>query len=262
MLAFAVPNGQNLASLQDLSTNDPETTGVGHPVHCQDPLAPAGPGCLRAVHSLAQHRAALGQPAASWDSWMFGATGDAVGAQIPATVESPGTSCQQLNNGATHRVANGPLMNLMFADPNQKVCGPHGDHEVAAELVQCRKCVPEPHRHMECFVTGTKTPREAWEVVGHALNVNGDEGNCQILCNFLQLACTLNAASDTSSPLAGAELTTPVPEVALVKHPTALVNVKLPGLNRAPTPQAGKEIIAAIGTLVTEQWAARQDGLN
>jgi hypothetical protein len=193
---------------------------------------------------------------------MFGSTGDAVGAQIPATMESPGASFQQLNNGATYRVANGLLMNLLFADPNRQVCGPYGDQDVAAELVQCRNCVPVPHRHMEHSITGTHKKREAWEAVKHALNVNGDEGNCQILCNFLRLACALNAAVDMSSPLAGAELTTPVPDMALIKHRDALVNVKLPGLNWVSTPQAGTEIVAAIGIQVTEQRAAQQDGLN
>jgi hypothetical protein len=115
---------------------------------------------------------------------------------------------------------------------------------------------------MEHFITGTKTPREAWEVVGHALNVNGDEVNCKILYDFLRLAVTLNAVGDTASPLAGAELTTPAPDVALIRHRTALINVKLPGLNRVPTLQAGTEIVAAIGTLVTEQRATRQDVLN
>jgi hypothetical protein len=98
--------------------------------------------------------------------------------------------------------------------------------------------------------------------VGHALNVNGDEVNCKILYDFLRLAVTLNAAGDTASPLAGAELTAPAPEVALIRHCAALINVKLPGLNRAPALQAGTEIVAAIGTLVMEQRAAQQDVLN
>jgi hypothetical protein len=232
MLTFAVPNGQGPAALRDLATNDPETTSVGHLTHCLDPTNPAGPaGHLRAVHRVARHRAALGQPATSWDGRTFGSTGDTVGTQIPATVESPGAAFQQVNNGTACRVADGPLMTILFADPAAQLCGPFADHNVAAELVQCRNCVPVPHRCMEHFITGTKTPREAWEVVGHALNVNGDEVNCKILCDFLRLAVTLNAAGDAASPLAGVELTAPVPDVALIRHRAALINVKLPGLN-------------------------------
>jgi hypothetical protein len=237
MLTFAVPNGQGPAALRDLATNNPETTSVGYLIHCLHPTNPAGPGYLRAVHSVARYRAALGQPATLWDGWTFGSTGDTVGTQIPATVELPGTAFQQVNNGTAYRVADGPLMTILFADPAVQLCGPFADHDVATELVQCRNCVPVPHRYMEYFITGTKTPREAWEVVGHALNVNGDEVNCKILCDFLRLPVTLNAAGDTASPLAGAELTTPVPDVALIRHRTALINVKLPGLNRVPTLQ-------------------------
>ena len=169
MQEFAVPNGQNPAALRDLSTNNPEMTSVGYIIHCRDPLNPAGPGYLRGIHNLARYRAALGQPATVWDGRMFGSTGDTVGTQIPATVEIPVTVFQQLNNGATYRVANGPLMNLLYSDPNRQLCGPYGNHDVATDLVQCRNCVPVPHRYMEYFITGTKTPREAWEVVGHAL---------------------------------------------------------------------------------------------
>ena len=97
-------------------------------------------------------------------------------------------------------------MTLLYSDPSQQLCGPYGNHDVAKDLVQCRNCVPPvPHRYMEYLITGTKNPREAWEVVGHALNVNGDEGNCKILFDFLRLACTLNASGDTLSPLAGAD---------------------------------------------------------
>mgnify|MGYP000181859540 CR=1 FL=1 len=262
MQAFAVPNGQTPATLRDLSTNNPEATSVGYLVHCLDPQNPAGPGYLRAVHNVARYRAALGQPATIWDGRMFGSTGDTVGTQIPATVELPVTLFQQLNNGAAYRVANGPLMALLFAEPNRQVCGPYGNHDVATELIQCRNCVPIPHRHMEHFITGTKTPREAWEVVGQALNVNGDESHCKVLFDFLRLACTLNAVGDMASPLAGADLTTPVPDVALIRHRTNLINVKLPGLNRTPTLQAGAEIVAALGGLVTEQRATRQDALD
>jgi len=262
MQTFAVPHGQNPTTLRDLSTNNPEATSVGYLVHCQDPLNPAGPGYLRGIHNIARYRAALGQPATIWDGRMFGSTGDTVGTQIPATVELPGTLFQQLNNGTTYRVANGPLMTLLFADPNRQLCGPYGDHDVATELIQTRNCVPVPHRYMEYFITGTKTPREAWEVVGHAINVNGDEGNCKVLFDFLRLACTLNAAGDTSSPLAGADLTTPVPDASLIMHRNALISIKLPGLNRTPTLQAGTEVVAAIGGLITEQRATRQDALD
>jgi hypothetical protein len=88
---------------------------------------------------------------------------------------------------------------------------------------------------------------------------DSDEGNCKILFDFLRLACTLNAAGDTASPAAGPELTTPAPDAALIRHRTTLVNSKLPGLNRVPTLQAGAEIVAALGGLVTEQRATRQD---
>ena len=56
-------------------------------------------------------------------------------------------------------------------------------------MLQLHPCA---HRFMEHFITGTKTPREAWEVTGHATHVNADEGNCKILFNFLRLACTLS----------------------------------------------------------------------
>jgi hypothetical protein len=262
MAAFAVPTGENPATLRDLATNNPESTSVGYLILCQDPLNPAGPGYLRAIHNVARYRAALGQPATIWDNRMFGSTGDTVGTQIPATVELPGTMFQQANNGATYRVADGPLMNILFSDVNRQICGPYADHDVATELVQCRNCVPLPHRYFEHFVGGTKTPREAWETVGHALNVNGDETNCKILFDFLRLACTVNAAGDAASALAGPDLTSPVPDVALITHRTALINAKLPGLNRTPTLQASTEVVAAIGGLVTEQRATRQDALD
>ena len=53
-----------------------------------------------------------------------------------------------------------------------------------------------------------------------------------------------------------------MPDVALITHRTALINAKLPGLNRVPTLQAGTEIVAAIGGIITEQRAARHDALD
>jgi hypothetical protein len=156
-------------------------------------------------------------------------------------------------------------MGILYAKPNRQLCGPFEQFDVGTELIQLiqyRNCAPVPHRYMECFITGTKTPREAWEVVGQALNVNGDEGNCKILFDFLGLACTLNAAGDKASLVAGPELTTPVPDAALIRHRTTLIkNSKLPGLNRVPTLQAGTKIVAALGGLVTKQRPTRQDAV-
>ena len=65
----------------------------------------------------------------------------------------------------------------------------------------------------------------------------------------------------------GSDLRAPVPDVALINvalitHWTALINVKLPRLNQLSTLQAGMEILAAIGGIVTEQRATGQDAVN
>jgi hypothetical protein len=108
---------------------------------------------------------------------------------------------------------------------------------------------PLPHLCVQHFITGTKSPREAWVVVGHAINVSGNKGNCKILFDSLRLACAPNEAGVTLSPLAGVELTTPVPNAALILHRTALMNVKLPRSNQVLMLQAGTKIVAAIGGL-------------
>jgi hypothetical protein len=262
MQSFAVPNGQNPANLRDLATNNAENSSVGYAHLCLDPHNPAGPGVIRVTHNLTRYRAALGQPATVWDGRMFGSTGDTVGTQIPATVELPGTLFQQLNNGATYRVGIGQMMNIMYAQPNLQVLGPYGNHDAGTELIQCRNSAPVPHRYMGYFVTGPKTPRQAWEVVGHDISVNGDEDNCRILFDFLRLACTVSAAGDPASPLAQLDLVAPVPDAALITHRTNIINLKLPGLNRVPTLQAGTEIVAALGGLVEEQRATRQEALQ
>ena len=67
---------------------------------------------------------------------------------------------------------------------------------------------------------------------------------------------------DASSPLAAADLTTPLPDIALITHRTVLINLKLLGLNWAPTLQAGTDVVAALGGLVTKQRMTCQDTLD
>jgi hypothetical protein len=91
---------------------------------------------------------------------------------------------------------------------------------------------------MSYFLAAPRTPQEAWGVIGHAISGNRrDKANCFIVFNFLRLTCTINEVGDPSSPLAQVDLTSPVPDAALIKYP---------GLNGVPTLQARIESVAAL----------------
>ena len=88
MGCFAIP-GLAPAVLRDLATNNPLTSSVGYIHLSLMDNNPAGPGILRVVHNTVRFRTVLGQPATQWDNRIFGSIGDAVGNQIPPTVEMP-----------------------------------------------------------------------------------------------------------------------------------------------------------------------------
>jgi hypothetical protein len=77
--------------------------------------------------------------------------------------------------------------------------------------------------------------------------------------NFLRLACTLNIAGDTASPVAQGPLVVPLADATLIQHRTELIEHKLPGLNRTPIMAAGQQVATSLGELVQEQRTARAE---
>jgi hypothetical protein len=258
MNSFAIP-GQAPAILRDLATNNPQASSIGYLQLSLLANNPAGPGVCHAVHNVAKFRAVLGQPATQWDNRNFGSLGDAVGHQIPSTVELPATIFNQLNNGTNYRVGVPQLMDLVFNDPNVAACGPFGNHDAGTELIQSRNSVPVPHRYMGYFLGPPRTPKEVWFAVGHSLINNGDTETCRPLFDFIRLACTLNAAGDTASPLAQEDYITPTADAPLIRHRTELIQAKLPGLNMTPEIQGAMNIASGLGELVQEQRVARNE---
>jgi hypothetical protein len=258
MNSFAIP-GQGPALLRDLSTNNPQVSSVGYMQLCLQPNNPAGPGMLHALHNVAKFRAVLGHPATQWDNRTFGSHGDAVGHQIPTTVELPTTMFNQLNNGTNYRVGVPQLMDIAFNDPEVALCGPFGNHDAGTELIQSRNAVPVPHRYMSYFLGPPRTPREVWFAVGHEIMNNGDIETCQPLFDFIRLACTLNTPGDTASPLAIDNYTSPMADASLIRHRTDLIQAKLPGLNMTPELHGAQNIASGLGELVQEQRIARNE---
>jgi hypothetical protein len=260
MNSFAIP-GQGPALLRDLATNNPQASSVGYMQLCLQPNNnPTGPGIIHAVHNVAKFRAALGQPATQWDNRTFGSLGDAVGHLIPNTVELPATMFNQLNNGTNYRVGVPQFMDLVFNDPEVALCGPFGNHDAGTELIQSRNAAPVPHHYMGYFLGPPRTPsRKAWFAVGHEIIDNGDIETCQPLFDFIRLACTLNVAGDTASPLAIDNYNTPMADASLIQHRTDLIQVKLPGLNMMPELRGAQNIASGLGELVQEQHIARNE---
>jgi hypothetical protein len=164
MNSFAIP-GQGPAVLRYLATNNPQDSSVGYMQLCLQANNPAGPDIVHTVHNIVCFRAVLGQPATQWDNQTFGSLGDAVGHQIPSTVELPATMFNQLNNGTNYRVGIPQLMDLVLNDPAMALCGPFGNHDAGTELIQSRNSVPGPHRYMGYFLGPPRTPREVWFAV-------------------------------------------------------------------------------------------------
>lgn len=107
-------------------------------------------------------------------------------------------------------------MCLIVNDPNMGLCGPFGNHDTGTELIQSRNLVPVPHRYMGYFLGPPHMPREVWFAVGHMLINNGDIETCQLLFDFIRLACPLNAEGDTASLLAIDNYVTPTADVPLI----------------------------------------------
>jgi hypothetical protein len=101
-----------------------------------------------------------------------------------------------------------------------------------------------------------RTPREVWFTVGHKIMNNGDIETCQPLFDF-RLACTINAAGDTASPLAIDNYTTPMVDAAPIRHWTDLIQAKLPGLNTTLELHGTQNIALGLGELVQKQCIAR-----
>jgi hypothetical protein len=178
----------------------------------------------------------------------------------PATIYFPDDAFALIGTGANYRVPTHQLLNAgSAADPNCEILGPYVNGDVGTDLIQCRNIVGVPHCYMRHFLPGPLTPCLAWELVAHDITANGDAAHCGSLINFLCLACTIHAAGDTASPLARGPLDVPISDAHLIRHRTALIQHKLPGLNQTPTLAAGQAIAASVSKLATEQQAYRQD---
>jgi hypothetical protein len=226
---------------------------------------PGHQGLIYAIHSLSKFATRLGQHATQWDDHIFGSVGEVVGNQNPPTVKLPVTKLpvtafSRQSNGSLFQVGHPQRMAAMFgADPTLKLLGEFTNFDAETELVQSRNMVPIPHHYMRHFIPGPLTPRQAWEIVGAEIVTHNDQVACEPLINFLCLACTLNAAGDTPSPLARPALIVPLANAALIQHQTELIAYKLPGLNSTPILAAGQQVAQSLGELVTGQRQARQD---
>ena len=224
------------------------------------PAAPAGPGLIYALHTVAKYATCLGHPATPWDNQIFASLHDVVGNQIPTNVHFPTDAFNRLGAGANYRVPLAQALDASFAaDQNLALVGPYNNNDAGTELLQSRNLVGVPHRYMRHFLTGPLTPRLAWELVGQAIVTNGDLATCAPLYDYLRLACTLHAAGDTASPLAREPFDIPLADANLIAHRMALVQHKLPGLNQTPTMAAGQAIASSVSELASEQRAYRQD---
>jgi hypothetical protein len=259
MALFESPGGvQTPAQLRELVCNNPRESSLGFAILCLH--AQGGPGLIYAVHTLARFAPRLGQPATQWDGQVFGSINEVTGNQIPTTVVLPADALARQGGGAMFRVGVSQRMDATFnTNPNYAIVGEFTNFDAGTELIQSRNMVPVPHRYMRHFVRGPLTPRQAWEIVGHDITVNNDIVNCAPLYNFLRLACTINAAGDTASPLAQNQLVVPLADAVLIAHRTELIQHKLPSLNRTPILAAGQQVAASLGELVQEQRAARAE---
>ena len=262
MAVFASPGtaGTTPASIRDLITNDPHNSSMGYVTLVVSPAQAGDPGLIYALHTVSKYSIRLGHPATPWDNGLFASLHDVVGNQIPATVRFPTDAFACIANGAQHRVPTAQLLDAEFAaDLNATVLGPFANGDAGTELFSCRNVVGIPHCYMRHFIPGPLTPRQAWEMVAHDIIAQGDEQSCGPLMNFFRLACTLHAAGDTASPLAQDSFEVPMSDANLIRHRTALVEHKLPGLNKTPTMAAGQAIAASVSELATEQRAYHQD---
>lgn len=151
-------------------------------------------------------------------------------------------------------------MAAMFgADPNLQPLGDFTNFAAGTTLLQSRNLVPIPHCYIGHFVTGPLAPCQAWEIVGADIINHNDQVACVPLVNFVRLACTQNAAGETSSPLACLTLTVPLADAALLQHWTKLIARKLPGLNSMPILAAGQQVAQSLGELVAKQRQVCQD---
>jgi hypothetical protein len=256
----SIPGGSTPAQIRELVVNNPRETSLGYATLVIPADNPAHQGLIYGLHSVSKFDMRLGQPNTQWDNRIFGAINDVMGHQIPTTVELPADAFIRQNGGAMYRVGLTQLMDVTFgADPDMQLLGPFANLDAGTELIESRNMVPIPHRYMRFFMAGPLTPRQAWEMVAHAIITNNDQAACAPLLDFIRLTCTINAAGDIASSVARQALVVPQSDAALMRHRTELIEHKLPGLNQTPIMAAGQQVAHSLGELVQEQRAARQD---
>jgi hypothetical protein len=245
------------AAIRDLITNDPQSSSMGYAVLVVSLANPNLPGMIHGVHTVSKYHPRFGFPATGWDGQLFASIQDVVGNQITSTIQIPNDA---FSRTANFRVPSGQLIDAEFAaDPQLATLGPYVAGDADTEIITSRNMVGIPHRYMRHFIPGPLTPRQAWEIVAADIIANGHEAACDSLIKYLRLALTLGAAQDTASPLNRGPFDVPLADDKLIRHRTALIQHKLPGLNQTPTMAAGQAIATSISELATEQRANRQD---
>ena len=161
----------------------------GHPTALLVAHEVNGVVALHVYVQLSMYTPQLGQPASQWDNQFFAIKGELV--HNRPTIVAWGNN--YFHQTPQHRVPTIAAITAALAgDPDATELGPFTDADADTEVIRTRGCMFVPPPYVRQFlITGSLTPREAWEQVGTQVVADGNEVACKPLLDFLRGALTV-----------------------------------------------------------------------
>ena len=209
---------------------------------------------LHVYEQLSMYTPQLGQPASQWDNQHFALKGELVHSR--PTIVSWGN--QYFHQTAQHRVPTIAAITAALAgDPNATELGPFTVADADTEIIRTRGCVFVPPPYVRPFlVTGSLTPRDAWEQVGTQVVADGREVSCKPFLDFLRGALTVPQGNG-DIPILQAVPASPLADPQLQDHIQRILVQDFPGLGTAAGTAHQNQIAAEVGNLRNDMMAAR-----
>jgi hypothetical protein len=226
----------------------------GHPTALLVAHEVNGVVALHIYVQLSMYTPQLGQPASQWDNQFFAIKGELV--HNRPTIVAWGNN--YFHQTAQHRVPTIAAITAALAgDPDATELGPFTDVDADTEVIRTRGCMFVPPPYVRQFlVTGSLTPREAWERVGTQVVADGNEVACKPFLDFLRGTLTVPQGNG-DIPALQAVPVSPLADPPLQHHIQRILVQDFPGMGTAAGTAQQNQIAAEVGNLRNDMMAAR-----
>lgn len=203
---------------------------------------------IRVVHHIHKVTTPLGQPETPLTNAYLGFGSDAYHgtALIIRVMENTFFS----STGDVVVPTDAALTAQLAAAPNGLV-GPFNVGEPDTEVVNTRRAVPLPYAYIPLVAFRAFTPHQAWQQLGEQIILDGREGDCRILLNFLRVATVQVRGAIRNQPHAPPATCQPQPlapvlDGPILEHTHRKLRQYLPAI-AMPAPNAqGPQVAAAL----------------